>query len=170
MINSSIRRKNMTYTTTQTDDKKRCSRCDTEKDITEFAAYPPESKSYKRFKNGIKPWCKECYKVYAREYGREMRPHKGRWDHYKRKYDLTKDEVIGMMEERNGKCDICNKGIDELKTGKTKHSNGLLFIDHCHQTNKVRGMLCFECNVMIGNAHDNIHTLHSAINYLERNK
>ena len=152
----------MTYTTTQTDDKKRCSRCDTEKDITEFAAYPPESKSYKRFKNGIKPWCKECYKVYAREYGREMRPHKGRWDHYKRKYDLTKDEVIGMMEERNGKCDICNK--------PTEHSSGILCVDHCHTTGKVRGMLCFNCNTMLGNAGDNISILLNGINYLERNK
>ena len=58
-----------------------------------------------------------------------------------------------------GKCEICNQTITE----STCH------IDHCHKTNKVRGLLCNTCNKGLGLFKDNIAALSKAILYLEKN-
>jgi len=42
----------------------------------------------------------------------------------------------------------------------------VLAVDHCHNTNKVRELLCSACNILLGKAKDNISILQSAINYL----
>ena len=43
-------------------------------------------------------------------------------------------------------------------------------IDHCHKTNKIRGLLCHHCNIGLGNFNDNVVNLQLAIKYLEKNK
>jgi hypothetical protein len=55
-------------------------------------------------------------------------------------------------------CGICN-----LPFTNNRH------VDHCHKTNKVRGVLCRDCNLMLGLSKDNIETLNNAIKYLEKN-
>jgi hypothetical protein len=142
---------------------KTCSRCKEEKSLDEFSHLSPTAKTYKNFKDGIKPWCKSCYTDYAREDMRKRRSgNSPKYDHYHKKYGLTKDEVHVMMEERNGKCDICNSVSD--------HFSNKLNVDHCHETGKVRGMLCFSCNVMLGQVKDDTNRLKKAIEYLERTK
>lgn len=149
--------------TTQKDNSKICNRCNKEKNISCFSKLSPSSKTYKRFKNGIKPWCKDCYKSYSRSYMKIKRSQSGNLqDHYLKKYGLTRDQVSIMMEDRNHVCDICGN--------KSDHRYGKLNVDHCHNTGKVRGLLCFSCNVMIGQSKDNIDVLHKAIKYLEKNK
>jgi len=53
-------------------------------------------------------------------------------------------------------CDNCGK------------DNQKLIFDHCHETNKFRGWLCYQCNTAIGNLGDNIDGLTKALNYLNR--
>ena len=55
------------------------------------------------------------------------------------------------------KCSICGK------------TDGVMNIDHCHATNKVRGWLCPEHNRALGLFRDNIEHLQKAINYLSTN-
>jgi hypothetical protein len=59
--------------------------------------------------------------------------------------------------EQNNRCAICF----EVFT-KTPH------IDHDHETNEFRGLLCRSCNHLLGNARDKILILENAIQYLKR--
>jgi len=81
----------------------------------------------------------------------------------KKRYGITMDEYDVMYKEQNGKCAICNK--DPLEHGEYR-----LSIDHCHQTNKVRGFLCSNCNRALGMLKDNKDVILSAYNYLMKNE
>ena len=149
--------------TTQKGDNKVCSKCGETKHIDCFPKASPKTKSYSQYKNGIKPWCKDCYRLYNAKYMRKMRGEGSKaYSHYYKKYGLTQEEVIDMHESRDFKCDICKSNTD--------HRYDKLCVDHCHTTGEVRGLLCFSCNVVLGNAKDNIEILKSAISYLERNQ
>ena len=66
------------------------------------------------------------------------------------------------MLYRATRCEICGT------RGKTFNGkNKSLHIDHCHVTGKVRGVLCPECNHMLGKAKDNPVLLRRAADYLE---
>ena len=67
-----------------------------------------------------------------------------------------------MLESQNGICAICGN----LETIQKSH----LSVDHDHKTNKVRGLLCRECNRALGGFKDNRILLQSAINYLLKHK
>ena len=45
-----------------------------------------------------------------------------------------------------------------------------LHLDHCHETNKFRGWLCYKCNAAIGGLGDTITGVRKALEYLERSK
>lgn len=77
------------------------------------------------------------------------------------KYGLTPDQYDEMLKAQNGVCKICKQppGL-----GSTK--GNVLYVDHCHESNKIRGLLCHHCNLMLGNAKDNVEILKAAIAYL----
>jgi hypothetical protein len=58
-----------------------------------------------------------------------------------------------MIAAQGGKCAVCRKADPE-------------HVDHDHATNKVRGILCFNCNQALGNARDDVHVLQGLIRYL----
>ena len=80
-----------------------------------------------------------------------------------RLYGITPEDYDTMLKEQNHKCKICS--VDFLYD---KH-NTKPFIDHCHTTNKVRGLLCLNCNAGLGYFKDNTETLTKALNYLQEN-
>jgi hypothetical protein len=71
-------------------------------------------------------------------------------------YGITIDEYDTMSLQQDGKCKIC---------GETPHK---LFVDHCHSTNKVRGLLCMKCNAALGLFKDKVSNLQNAILYLDQ--
>ena len=78
--------------------------------------------------------------------------------------EITYDE---MLEIQTNVCKICgNPEKAKNNRGKTKP----LAVDHCHTTGQVRGLICHDCNVLLGRAHDDINILRSAISYLEEYK
>jgi len=78
---------------------------------------------------------------------------------FKRSYGISLDIYDEMLKKQKGVCAICKKKqIDRVKK--------YLCVDHCHTTNKIRGLLCSSCNRMLGDAKDNIKVLKNAINYL----
>jgi hypothetical protein len=74
-------------------------------------------------------------------------------------YNLTIDDYNKMFTSQNGCCKICGKHQSEFKKS--------LSIDHNHQTNEVRGLLCNNCNTILGHAKDDIEILQNAIKYLK---
>lgn len=69
------------------------------------------------------------------------------------------DDFNKLINIQNSSCAICSKPIEALR----RRMN----IDHCHETNKVRGILCTGCNTGLGHLGDNIDGLKKAIAYLE---
>ena len=82
-----------------------------------------------------------------------------------RMHGLTQSQYDKMFEEQGHKCKICN--LTETRRGRTKGTTARLVVDHCHKTQKVRGLLCAKCNLMIGYANDCLDILESAIIYLQ---
>ena len=79
-----------------------------------------------------------------------------------RKYGLTIEEYEYILIKQNGRCAICK--TDSPARGKT------WALDHCHTTGKVRGILCQNCNLMLGNGKDSPSILRAAVIYLEASK
>lgn len=82
---------------------------------------------------------------------------------FKNKYGITCEERDAIIAEQGGLCAIC--GSDD-PGGRW----GAWHTDHCHQTNKVRGMLCDACNRGLGFFRDNTAFLISAVKYLEKDQ
>jgi hypothetical protein len=76
----------------------------------------------------------------------------------KRNHDMTKKDYENMLVIQNNVCAIC---------GKPNKQKRRLCVDHDHKTGKVRGLLCVDCNVCLGNANDDIEILKNMIDYLK---
>jgi hypothetical protein len=129
---------------------KRCTVCGETKDISEFAS---AGKSKKRAQ------CKPCLARKKREYYKKN-PDKARRRNLMTYYGLTVEQREQMAIDRDFRCDMC----------KRQFSDDELCVDHCHDTNKVRGLLCTNCNLTLGHAHDDVQTLQNGINYLTFHK
>jgi hypothetical protein len=85
-----------------------------------------------------------------------------------RVYNITPEEYDTMLEEQNHKCKICSIKFNDNYNLETKtdylHAQQL---DHCHTTNKVRGILCPSCNIGLGHFKDSPENITNAINYLK---
>jgi len=73
-------------------------------------------------------------------------------------YGLSLKDYEKILEKQDNKCACC--GID------FKHTPGYPSIDHNHETDEIRGILCTNCNLGLGNFHDDISKLQRAIDYL----
>ena len=74
-------------------------------------------------------------------------------------YGITLNEFLEKIISQNNQCAICK---NQFKDRKDTH------IDHNHQTNKLRGLLCSRCNLGLGQFKDNINNLELAILYLKQ--
>lgn len=101
---------------------------------------------------------REEHRNKAREYNRQWAINNK--DYYLLKqYGITHEEFKRILISQNNLCAICNKNLNERRW---------MYLDHCHNTNKVRGILCFNCNTAIGSFRDSIDLLKNAIKYLEK--
>ena len=75
-------------------------------------------------------------------------------------YNLTAEQYEDILQKQESKCAICGT------VNSINKRVGGLFIDHDHDTNIVRGLLCHQCNAGLGYFKDNVNLLNNAINYL----
>ena len=75
------------------------------------------------------------------------------------KYNISEDRVRELLKTTN--CDICNAPLCKIK-----HK----YIDHCHKTGMVRGVLCHTCNCGLGHFKDDIDLLNKAKKYLKQGR
>lgn len=80
-------------------------------------------------------------------------------------FKIPVNQYNEMAILQNNLCKICH-GPETMKQANGKGIKRLA-IDHCHKTNKARGLLCHHCNVSLGGFKDSIELLQSAINYLK---
>ena len=81
---------------------------------------------------------------------------KTRQKHLKMRYNITIEDFMALAEKQDHRCACCGN-IDQN-----------LMVDHNHDTDQVRGLLCNNCNSMLGYALDNPRRLQLGIDYLER--
>lgn len=146
--------------------EKPCTKCGQTKSVNQF---------YKA-KGKPKAACIDCSKAYSKEYedkNKEHRNHKCREfnsgyyrgnrarfrDNYlKLHYGISLEDFNQMREEQEYSCALCHIHEDHLSRG--------LYVDHCHETGDVRGLLCNGCNAGLGMLGDNVYGLQRAIKYL----
>ena len=88
--------------------------------------------------------------------------------HYRTKFNMTVEEYETKLQQQNYVCAICHEPetTKEHRTGNIRK----LSIDHCHDSGKVRGLLCTRCNHVLGHFKDDPHLFNSAIQYLNTYK
>lgn len=76
------------------------------------------------------------------------------------KYGVTLEQYNETWERQGGRCGIC-KTQDLVRPGDM-----FAPVDHCHATGRFRGLLCVECNLALGQFHDDPGRLIQALRYL----
>jgi hypothetical protein len=117
------------------------------------------------------PKCKECNAANKRRCvnrWREQNPEQNRASRkatkVKLKYGLTPEDIEKLYVEQGGKCAICPKLLSFAKGPKSQRPH----VDHDHESGKVRGLLCGQCNTGIGMFGDKPALLVAATAYLLR--
>jgi hypothetical protein len=146
-----------------------CNKCKLTKDHNEFS---------KRGKNSnlLQSSCKMCvaarvrknYKDYYSVRAKELykqNPRKADDARLKRLYGISIAQYNEMLEEQNNVCAVC------LKPETSTHKNGTikqLSVDHCHKTNKIRGLLCDACNRAEGFLRSDVDLIRKLADYVEK--
>jgi Recombination endonuclease VII len=130
------------------------------------------TKSVKHFHKNSKPgsYCITCDKIRRKEYRkrpevkeREYRQQMERF--YEKRYGISLEDYELLLKLQNYCCGICKKNNKKIDHRSKKIQR--YHVDHCHKTNKVRGLLCAKCNQGIGFFDDDILILESCIKYLQ---
>lgn len=145
---------------------KTCSKCGVLKDLSRFS----------RKLEGVNSWCKECrseydkarYRKDPKKFIAETRAwRKQNPDRLKRivlrRYGMTVEEYDSMLSFQGGVCASCG---GEAK-GRWKSR---LHIDHDHSTGKVRGLLCQNCNIALGQLKDSISRISKLLEYKRKHQ
>jgi hypothetical protein len=94
----------------------------------------------------------------------EARKQRSQGAKYEKTIGFSWDLYCEMIKQQKGVCKICVKPERRIdsRTGKVF----ALSVDHCHDTGKIRGLLCMDCNAAIGFL-TTTALLRSAIKYLK---
>jgi hypothetical protein len=158
---------------------KACTKCKEVKVFTDF--YKSRSNS------GYRSWCKQCTLNRDKERYHTDEEYKlsktvkvrHKWNtdpeawskrqltvrksHLKRHYDMTLEQYQELFDSQQGCCAICGEHHTNVP-----HSQ--LMVDHCHETGRVRQLLCDLCNTALGKFKDKPELLDKAAAYLRKHR
>lgn len=109
-------------------------------------------------KNKLNGHCKECRRLASVKYAQKNREKNKAYlkkyytenkQAYRRylllkKYGITENDYTNLLIKQNHRCAICQR--HESDCAKGRHIGPRLCVDHCHETKRVRGLLCHNCN------------------------
>ena len=82
----------------------------------------------------------------------------GDWEKYRGPLSIiTTEDYATLLNQQDGVCAICRSPAPPERA---------LAVDHCHQTGRVRGLLCDRCNTSLGGFGDSPGALVHALAYL----
>jgi len=87
----------------------------------------------------------------------------------KYRYGITEEDYEELLVKQKYSCKICGQKPDKSQTLPDKSQtepDKPLYVDHCHQTKAIRGLLCHKCNIALGHMNDDPEQLERAANYL----
>jgi hypothetical protein len=137
-----------------------CSTCKEEKDVSAFHKAGNKKRGY-QFS------CIACRKKVKEKQQASMSPedwlllNRKYW--LKSQYGISLNDYNTMLKQQNHSCAIC-------KTDETDVFKQVLYVDHCHTTGKIRGLLCMQCNAGLGKFKDSLDMLEAAKDYLRKAK
>jgi len=101
-----------------------------------------------KYKNGgiWHYWCISC-----------ANKRNGKKSRLKNQYNISVEQYEKMLTNQDNKCAIC----------KQEENNKSLSIDHNHNSNQIRALLCTRCNMLLGSINEDIELLKKIIAYLE---
>lgn len=163
---------------------KHCKKCGIDKPETEFRVARINGKDY------VRGECRECERAvtraayaadpekaaaasrkWAREHKKQHTATKKKWrlnnpDKHKcyvlrRTYGISLAEYNALLLAQGGVCGIC-------KLATVGNCGRRLYVDHDHETGKVRGILCGKCNSILGFAADVPGVLEAAVDWLKK--
>lgn len=145
-------------------DSKQCRKCLEAKPRTEF------HKSHDG-KHGpvLKSICKACHAAQVRGWYGENSDRSNtnrRRLQLKSNYGLTPEQYDAMLDAQGGVCAICKRPERAKRQGVVLR----MPVDHCHETGRIRALLCHSCNRAIGLFGEDVGLMESAIQYLLRHK
>lgn len=82
-----------------------------------------------------------------------------------KKYGISLSEYLEISNRQKGACAICGKGPGSYVRKRLNQAG--LRVDHDHKTGKVRGLLCNECNMGLGQLGDSIEAILKVLRYLQ---
>lgn len=158
---------------------KHCSKCETEKPLSAF---------YKRTgANSYHSACKECERSMAKDWYERNRDKakskyqewrknnpdavkkyraENRQKHYRqevvRKYGVDPEWFDRQIAKQRNACACCKREFAWGDKQTTPH------VDHCHETQAIRGILCNRCNSVLGLCEDNDKLLSALARYLRK--
>jgi len=85
-------------------------------------------------------------------------------NHLKRLYGISEEEYDNLLVSQDFRCAVCRE------ESKTLGKNARLHVDHDHLTGRVRGLLCYACNIAIGFLEEDPERVQKIMDYLERER
>mgnify|MGYP003393033431 CR=1 FL=1 len=127
----------------------KCCTCFKDKEETEFGFYHSKMNrtciKCRKYHNDFYSQNTDGYKDKRRDYYlKNKKAHRERAfkNNLKRQYGLSLEDYKEMLRVQDNRCAICK---DDFFSSLTKRPE----VDHCHDTGKVRGLLCKECNLRV---------------------